>query len=116
MVLGLIAAETVGEGEADGAEAGVFAAQVLACPMILGSDHHCLEEVGRSKRTIEDLLMNLFVFFKRFCSLLWRIFWPHIFKNVFTDFVFEFLVRTNEGYRFGIFLIKPLQHQWLPRL
>ena len=44
-VLGLIAAETVGEGEDDGAEAGVFAAQVLACPMILGSDHHCLEEV-----------------------------------------------------------------------
>ena len=30
VVLGLIAAETVGEGEADGAEAGVFAAQVLA--------------------------------------------------------------------------------------
>ena len=44
-VLGLITTEAVGEGEADGAEAGVFAAQVLVCPMILGSDHHCLEEV-----------------------------------------------------------------------
>ena len=44
-VLGLIAAEAVGEGEADGAEAGVFAAQVLAWPVAFGGDHHCLEEV-----------------------------------------------------------------------
>ena len=44
-LLGLIATEAVGEGETDGAEAGKPIAHILTCPMILGSDHHCLEEV-----------------------------------------------------------------------
>ena len=44
-VLCLVSAEAVGEGKAYGTEAGVLAAHVLSCPVILRSDHHCLEDV-----------------------------------------------------------------------
>ena len=41
----LISAETVGEGEACGGITGVFAAHVLASPMVFGGDHHRAEDV-----------------------------------------------------------------------
>ena len=41
----LIAAETVGEGDACGGVAGVFRAHVLASPMVFGGDHHRAENV-----------------------------------------------------------------------